>query len=181
MASTVSSRGQKQNQNKNTDVSPFHLSNNYHPGIAIVTAPLTGNNYLTWSTSIQIPLGAKDKLGFIDDTIERTSEPSSEFQKWRKVDFVVRSWILGSLSKELAETFFYCSTTKILQEELKERFGEGNGPQVYKFQREISSIQQGNNNLAGYFNHYKKKNNYSDSFYPTLVAVQTVTRKYSGG
>lgn len=64
---------------------------------------------------------------------------------------MVRSWILGSLSKELPETFIYCSTAQILQEELKERFGEGNGQHIYKIQREISSIQQGNNNLAAYF------------------------------
>lgn len=40
---------------------------------------------------------------------------------------MVRSWILGSLSKDLAETFVYCSIAQILWEELKERFGECEG------------------------------------------------------
>lgn len=60
------------------------------------------------------------------------------------------------MSKELAETFVYCSLAKILWEELRERFGETNGPQLYKIQREISSIPQGGNNLASYFNRLKK-------------------------
>lgn len=62
-----------------------------------------------------------------------------EFQKWRKANYMVHSWILGSLSKEL-----------------KERFTESNGPTIYKIQREITSIQQGNNNLANYFNKLEK-------------------------
>lgn len=69
---------------------------------------------------------------------------------------MVRSWILGSISKDLAETLVYCSTAKLLWEGLKERFGEGNGPQIYMLQREIASIQQGNSNLANYFNILKK-------------------------
>lgn len=116
----------------------------------------TGSNYPTWSTAIQISLGAKDKLGFIDGTIRKPSEDSIEYQKWRKVDFIVRSWILGSLSKDLAKTFVYCYDAKDIWEELKERFGEGNGPQVYRIQSEIVSVQQGNNSLANYFNKLKK-------------------------
>lgn len=69
---------------------------------------------------------------------------------------MMRSWILGSLAVELAETLVYYSTAKILWEELNQRFGERNGPQIYKIQRVITSMQQGNNNLVSYFNQLKK-------------------------
>lgn len=69
---------------------------------------------------------------------------------------MVRSWILGSVNKELAESFVYCSTARIMWEEMKERFSEINSPQVYKIQRDIASMQQGNINLASYFNRLKK-------------------------
>lgn len=45
-----------------------------------------------------------------------------------------KSWILGSLSKELAEAFIYCPIAKALWDELEENFGVSNGPQVYQVQ-----------------------------------------------
>lgn len=121
-----------------------------------MTAPFTGTNYLTWSTSIQISLGAKDKLEFIDGSINNPDEDSADFPKWRSADFMVRSWILGSLTKDLAKSFVYCTSARNFWEELKERFGEGNGPSVYKLHREIASIQQGNSNLTTYFSKLKR-------------------------
>lgn len=103
------------------DAGSFHLGNNNQFGISIIKAPFTGTNYLTWSTSIHISLEAKDKLGFIDESIKKPNEGSSEFLKWRKANYMVRSWILRSLTKELAESFVYYSTARILWEELKER------------------------------------------------------------
>lgn len=105
---------------------------------------------------MQISLGEKDKLGFIDGSIKKPDQDSNELPKWRKADYMVRSWILGSLTKELAKAFVYCSTVKTLWDELKEKFDEGNRPQVFKIQRDITSIQQGNNNLANYFNKLKR-------------------------
>lgn len=105
---------------------------------------------------MRISLGVKDKLGLIDGTLKKLDKGTSDFAKWRKTYYKVRSWILGSLTKELVESFVYCSTARILWEELKDRFGESNGPRVYKIQREITSIQQGNDSLANYFNKLKR-------------------------
>lgn len=123
------------NQSSSIDHSAFQLNNNDHPGVWIVTAQLSCNNYLTWSSSIQISLGAKDKLGFIDRTIKKPSEDSADcwFSEMERADYMVRSWILGSLTKELAESFFYCPTTKTLWDELEERFGVGNEPKFTKY------------------------------------------------
>lgn len=78
MANTGSENTQAK-QSSSGDMGFFHLENNDQPGISIVTAPFTGTNYLTWSTSIQISLGAKDKLVFIDGSIEKSEEVSSDF------------------------------------------------------------------------------------------------------
>ncbi|KAL5773209.1 hypothetical protein ACOSQ2_013133 [Xanthoceras sorbifolium] len=45
---------------------PLFLHNSDHPGIALVTAPLTGKHFLTRSRFVKIALSAKLKLGFID-------------------------------------------------------------------------------------------------------------------
>lgn len=59
----------------------FQLSNNGHLGVFIATTSFLGNNYLTWSTSIQISLGAKDKLGFIDSPVKKPNESCSYYLK----------------------------------------------------------------------------------------------------
>lgn len=52
--------------NEGAKEDPLHLQNSDHPGMSLTTSLLTGSNYLTWSRSTKIALGAKTKLGFID-------------------------------------------------------------------------------------------------------------------
>lgn len=104
-----------------------------NPGVALVTVPLTDSNFLTWSRSIQRALAAKNKLGFINETL---SEPSNEpdRSKWRQADEI------NSMSKEITKTFVHYTSARKLWVDLEEQFGESNGPQIYHVQREISSI-----------------------------------------
>lgn len=55
---------------------PFFLQNSDHLGMQLVTTSLSRNNYLSWSRSMKIALGAKVKLGFINSKIERPDEDS---------------------------------------------------------------------------------------------------------
>ena len=58
-----------QNRGFNKGYNSIHsmfLHNSDHPGMVLITAPLTGSNYLTWSRSMKIALIAKQKLGFVN-------------------------------------------------------------------------------------------------------------------
>ncbi len=80
---------------------------------------------------MELALRAKDKLGFVDGSYEAPAAGSATFDKWRKVDSMVTSWILSSLSQELVDAFIYAPSSKGLWEEIKERFRESNGPLLY--------------------------------------------------
>lgn len=69
------------------------LQNSYHLGMSLVILMLTGNNYLTWSHSIKIALGAKVELGFINRKCIFTSEDSLGYEQWVYVDCLVASSI----------------------------------------------------------------------------------------
>ena len=69
---------------------------------------------------------------------------------------MVMSWILNSILKEIVDAFLYVSYSQELWNELKDRYGEYNGPQLYQLQREVSSIAQGGMNLSQYFTRLKK-------------------------
>ena len=58
------------------DEEALSLHNLNHPGMTLVTTPLTGNNFLLWSKYVKIELGAKNKLSFIDGTYTPSSSNS---------------------------------------------------------------------------------------------------------
>lgn len=55
-----------------------------------------------------------------------------------------------------AEMFVYCSSVRKLWQELKEQYGESNGPQVYQIQRQIALIKQGNQSIVTYYSRLKR-------------------------
>lgn len=87
-----------------------------------------------------LALKAKDKLQFIYGSYEIPPTRHTNMEKWKKVDSIVTSWILSSISKELVDAFIYTLSSKELWEELNERFGESNRPLLYQIKREISSL-----------------------------------------
>lgn len=141
---------------ENAKEDPLSLQNSDHPGINLISFVLIGNNYMTWSRSIKIALGSKTKLGFIDGRCKQPAENESKYEQRLKVDCMVRSWILNSIAKDIVEDFLYVNTAKELWDELKERYGECNGPLLYHIQREISTITQGRMTVAQYYTKLKK-------------------------
>ncbi|KAL2230673.1 uncharacterized protein LOC110013306 [Sesamum indicum] len=124
--------------------------------IALVSTPLDGNNYLSWARSIEIALGARQKLGYIDGTCEKPTEGKEAMEQWRKNDYMVVSWILNSISKGIAEAFLYGRSARDLWVEHVMRFGESHGPLLYQIQRDISSMSQRNMSMAEYFTKLKR-------------------------
>ena len=135
---------------------PLGLQSLDHLGMVLVSIPLTGNNYLSWNHSMKIALGAKVKLGFINGKCKMLDEDSLDFEQWNKVDCMVISWILNSISKEIIEDFLHTTSARELWKELEERFGESNGLLLYQVQRELSFISQGSMYVVQYYTKLKK-------------------------
>lgn len=53
---------------------------------------------------------------------------------------MVRSWILNTISKDLAGSSLYSKSTCVLWVDLKDRFGQSHGSLIYKLQREINNF-----------------------------------------
>ncbi|KAK6161898.1 hypothetical protein DH2020_001739 [Rehmannia glutinosa] len=135
---------------------PLYLHNSDHPGITLVTTPLSGNNYLSWNRAMLLALRAKNKLGFINGKIAEPALESPQYENWKKVDCMVISWILNSLSKDIVDAFMYIDSAKQLWDEITERFGESNGPLIYQLEKEIFNITQGNMSVTIYYTKLKK-------------------------
>ncbi|KAL2236839.1 UNVERIFIED_CONTAM: Retrovirus-related Pol polyprotein from transposon RE1 [Sesamum indicum] len=114
------------------------------PGMVLVSTPLKRNNYLLWSRSVKVTLMAKMKLSFIDGSYPKPAENTKECKHWIRTDSMVFSWIMNSISKDIAKAFSYAKSARSLWLQLEARFGQTNGPMIYNLQREIASISQGN-------------------------------------
>ncbi|KAH0637195.1 hypothetical protein KY290_037590 [Solanum tuberosum] len=113
----------------------FYLYPSDSPGITLVSTIYDGKGYGGWRRGILIALSAKNKIGFIDGTILRSTISPVSLNSWSRCNYMVISWLLNSLSKEIAKSALYSRTAREIWERLEERFGQSNGPQLYHLQK----------------------------------------------
>lgn len=63
---------------------------------------------------MKIALGAKNKLGFVEGKVMIPKDSSENYERWRRCDYMVISWILNSISKELVGSFLYVTNGREL-------------------------------------------------------------------
>ena len=137
------------------DSNPCLLTNGDNPGLSLVTQPLTGENYQTWSRSMAMALVAKNKAGFVNGSIKAVDSSSSQYGSWKRCDTMVLSWLLNSLSKEISASVIYLDTAFEVWQDLKERFSQSNGPRVYQLQKAIASLNQEQSSVSAFYTKLK--------------------------
>ncbi|KAH0650685.1 hypothetical protein KY284_030597 [Solanum tuberosum] len=142
---------------------PVFMDSNNHlflhpsdsPGMTLVNTNFDGHGFAGWKRAFLIALSAKNKLGFINETCRAPSATSTHLPLWNRCNDMVTSWILNSLSKEIAASVLYSKTAESLWTDLEDRFGQSNGARLYHLQKEISDLVQGTSDIAGYFTKLK--------------------------
>ncbi|XP_019240182.1 PREDICTED: uncharacterized protein LOC109220173 [Nicotiana attenuata] len=135
---------------------PYFLHSSDAPGLSLVTTPFDGRGFAGWRRSILIALSAKNKIGFINGDCVEPKADAQDHPQWSRCNFMVTSWLLNSLSKEIGDSVIYSKSARDLWNSLEHRFGQTNGAKLHQLQKEISMLVQGNNNIAGYFTTLKK-------------------------
>ncbi|XP_075643351.1 uncharacterized protein LOC142614677 [Castanea sativa] len=159
MASTSTSSSSSRSSSILDDPSnPLYLHHEESPGAMLVYQPLVGENYPTWARSMRMALIAKNKLGFIDGTLTLSSpmvKTPSTIQAWIRCNKMVASWILNSVSQEIATSIIYRDTAFEIWNNLKEIFLQGNGPRIFQLQKDIVGSIQGQSSITSYFTQLK--------------------------
>lgn len=89
----------------------LRLRDSDHPGMQLVSSPLTGNNFYQWSRSIKRALGARSKLELLDGSLPEPEAHSKYYKAWIKAHYMIFNWIINSISKDLANAFNHLETT----------------------------------------------------------------------
>lgn len=66
------------------------------------------------------------------------------------------SWILNSLSKDIADNIEYVSNSFELWSELQDQYDQANGAKLYQIQKEINDLSQGSLDITSYYTRMKK-------------------------
>lgn len=99
-------------------------------------------------------LGFRKKLGFIYKRIKRPEDPidPDELDHWEQCNCAVTTWIVNSLSKEIAASLVHIDDAADAWEDLEAWFGGSNGPAVLTIHEEIYNLKQGHQSIASYYN-----------------------------
>jgi len=71
-------------QNQLDTESVFYVHPSEGPNSVLVTPPLDGSNYLAWSRSMIRAFGVKNKLKFIDGSMEIPDEDELNHNAWER-------------------------------------------------------------------------------------------------
>ena len=72
---------------------------------------------------------------FIDGKTPRRLVDPEELQKWLQNDYMIQSWFLNSMDKIIAEGFILQQSANQLYEEILERYGQSNAPQLFELHK----------------------------------------------
>lgn len=131
--------------------SPYFLHNGDHPGLVLVSHPLSGNNYNTWFRAMNMALIAKNKLGFVDGSIPQPTSEDLLYGAWRRCNSMVISWILNSVFREIADSLMYIPTVYEVWIDLRDRFHQSNAPRIFQIKRLLNALQQGSLDVSAYY------------------------------
>ncbi|XP_059654512.1 uncharacterized protein LOC132301259 [Cornus florida] len=126
-------------KHSNTNNSGMDPSNPYfvhhldHPGHMIVPTKLNGANYPSWSKSMIHALTAKNKIGFVNGSIEPPSETEhpTEYALWNQCNSMILSWLTHLVEPDLAKGVIYAKTAHQVWEDFKDQFSQKNAPAIY--------------------------------------------------
>lgn len=137
-------------------VDPLYLSSADGPQMQLSTMLFDGGNFLNWSRNIKMALGSKNKLGFIDGSCPKPEDTSKDFNKWVRNDYMIRCWIFKSMTVGMAQSLMLMESSKQLWDELMERYGESNAPQLYQLKREVAKLEQDKLSISEYYCQLRK-------------------------
>jgi hypothetical protein len=138
-------------QNQVDTESVFHVHPSEGPNSVQITPLLDGSNYLSWSRSMIRALGAKNKLKFVDGSMEVPDEEDLNRSAWERCNHLIQSCIINSVSPPIVQTLVFHETVIDAWLDLKDRFAKADRIRIATLRSNINSLKQGSKFILEYF------------------------------
>ncbi|KAL0289725.1 UNVERIFIED_CONTAM: hypothetical protein Sangu_2604600 [Sesamum angustifolium] len=127
------------NQANSMDVtSSFYLHVSDNLGQIYVSELIHDGNYGEWVNDMSNALFAKNKIGFVNVTIQKPTATSLDLGHWMRKDVMVKKWLKSAMDKEIRSNIRYTKTARGIWEE---RFGKVNTPKAYELRHAIALLK----------------------------------------
>ncbi|XP_049398988.1 uncharacterized protein LOC125862912 [Solanum stenotomum] len=125
-------------------------------GSGITPGTFDGSGYRSWRRGMLRALSVKNKMGFVNGKCKKPAQDDPLLNQWERCDDMVTSWILHSLSRDIADSLQYVNNAAELWQELEDRYDQTNGAKLYQIQKEVSDLSQGSMDITTYYTKMKR-------------------------
>ncbi|KAJ0026288.1 hypothetical protein Pint_07601 [Pistacia integerrima] len=78
----------------------------------------------------------------LKDTLTSATATPDDYASWKQCNDVILSWILNSLTQDLADSVIFSTTAQEVWEDLWDRFSQRNAPRIFQIERGIACLAQ---------------------------------------
>ncbi|XP_073024275.1 uncharacterized protein [Primulina eburnea] len=114
-------------------------------------------------------LTAKNKLSFVDNSIQRPPLDDLLYGAWLRCNSMVISWILNSVAKEIADSLMYIPTAHGIWNDLCDRFHQSNAPRIFQIKKLLNGLQQCSMDVTTYYTRLRTLWDELKDFHPISV------------
>lgn len=135
---------------------PLYMHPSESVGSGITPGTFDRSGYKSWRRGMLRALSVKNKMGFVNGKCKKPAQDDPLLNQWERCDDMVTSWILHSLSRDIADSLQYVNTAAELWQELEDRYDQTNGAKLYQIQKEVSDLSQGSIDITTYYTKMKR-------------------------
>ncbi|KAG7551468.1 Retrotransposon Copia-like N-terminal [Arabidopsis thaliana x Arabidopsis arenosa] len=123
---------------------PYYLTAHDHSGLMLVSDRLTGaGDFGSWHQSMIMALNGRNKLCFVDGSLPKPDDGHRDAAAWSRVNDVVRSWLMNSVSKTIGQSILYVKTAHGIWQKLLKIYKQNNVPRLYRIEQKLAGLRQG--------------------------------------
>lgn len=130
---------------------PYYLHLGENPATALVSPVLDSSNYSSWSRSMLTALSAKNKVEFVDGSIQGYASNHPLHAAWKRTNNMVVSWMVHSVSPSIRQSILWMDDARDIWKDLKSRYSQGDLLRISELQQDMASIRQGDKTIIDYF------------------------------
>lgn len=121
----------------------------------LVYVKFNSNGCYRWKRSMILTLSVKNKLGFVDGSIDVPETTSTRYKSRERCNNFVISWLISNLDDTIAKSVLFLPTAKTIWQDLEDKYGYTFMTQVYTLEQQLLEITQGNDTVSEIFTKIK--------------------------
>jgi len=138
-------------------ISPYNITTFDNLSLLITQVQLKGEYYDEWARSVRTALRARKKFDFIDGSIKRPIDDSTDLlEDWWTINSLLVSWIRNTIESSLRSRIPHVEIAQDLWNDICDRFSLVNGLRIQQIKSNLVECRQKRMNIVNYYRKLKQ-------------------------